>query len=162
MRRYRSMLLAGCFLLVILGCSSDTSIPTANVKGKIEYKGKTMTGGTISFVIDGGKDSRSGSALIKSDGTYEVKDAPIGNTKVVVKPAQNAGVNQADNPQPYAGTNVPKGANIPGMPPGTPINKTAPKVTPDKIPGKFGKAESTTLTFDVKKGSNEYNVTLTD
>jgi hypothetical protein len=164
---HRVTLLVGCFAsALVLGCGSTSdAFPSAKVTGKVEYNGKALKNGTVVFMLQG-QTEKTGAAQIRQDGTYEISDAPIGMNQIMVKAASGGssapGGDEKNSNSPYAGVNAPKNAKIPGMPPGTPYNKTAPNIKPDKFPGKYNAVESSGLTFDVKKGNNTYNIELKD
>lgn len=71
-------------LLAIFGCSE----PKSRVHGKVLYKGKPVTGGTIVLVSP---DNSTAQARIASDGSYEVPAASRGHILVAI---------QADRPRP--------------------------------------------------------------
>lgn len=155
--------LLGALLLIsitsVAGCLGNSEPKFGQIKGKITYNGKNLTSGTVVFHYEG----KNGASQIGPDGSFHVKDAPIGLCKVTVTPAKNAVSAGVDPSQPYAGQGIPKNAKIPNMPPGTPINKTAPFVKPDKIPAKYADLNQTDLTCKVKEGSNsEFDITLKD
>jgi hypothetical protein len=71
-----------CCLVFFAGCG-PASVPTASVTGKVSYKGKPLTAGTVSF-LNGGTVS---SSLIQN-GQYTVPNAAVGANKIgVVTPS---------------------------------------------------------------------------
>src|SRR6516164_2856495 len=62
----------------ISGCGSSTTV----VRGKVTYKDKPVTSGEVNFLSATGLPSRSG--LIGADGSYEIRDAPLGEVKITV------------------------------------------------------------------------------
>ena len=79
------------FLLVVLfsavGCGSD---PKNNVSGKVTFEDVPVAG-TIAFI---GADNQETSGFINPNGTYLVKDLPLGEFKVTIKgfPGMPAGI----------------------------------------------------------------------
>lgn len=79
MRTLRTAAFAALFAGLAVGCGSSNT--PASIKGKVTYKGQPLPGGGITFTGDGG--SYPGS--INSDGTYAVKDVPVGNFAIIVE-----------------------------------------------------------------------------
>ena len=76
---------AGIFLLTT-GCGGG-KVGISTVAGKVSYKGKPLTVGTIEFH---GSDGKVSSSSINPDGTFLIPDAPVGDDTVVVRvPAPN-------------------------------------------------------------------------
>jgi len=135
-------------------CLSGCGKKTATVKGKVTFKGQPLTAGNIAFV---GKD-RIGQGTIKTDGSYIVSDAPLGEVTITVT-----------TPPPPRPTMGPM--NTPKRPPGlTPMPKEM--VPPDyeesmrpvqivPAPEQYSKAESSPLKYTVKPGVHEHNIDLT-
>jgi hypothetical protein len=107
------------------------------VTGKVTYNGKTLTSGTVGFLGEGGA---SDSAIIAADGTYTATKVPLGTVKVSV--ATSA---------PQGGGTMPQMPALPGMP-------AAQEAIP--IPQKYRDANTSGLTFEVKRGSNQYDIPL--
>lgn len=109
---FRSSRLAGAALvllacIVLSGCGKGRA-PRAHVAGKVEVAGKgPLTGGTISFVLISDENDVCGGA-IKSDGTFDLVDVPVGDCKVVVS---NSHLNTAGNK-----SGMPGMGGMPGMP----------------------------------------------
>ena len=150
------LVLAACTLA---GCGSGTSYEHATVHGKVTYKGKPVTFGSVLFVpLEPPKDGlmQPASGEIQTDGTYALKSeadsgAIIGEHKVVVvavdgsKPAETPNPKQADAaPSPAAGPT----RNSVGF-------KSA-------IPQKYADLTSTPLTRKVASGDNTIDIDLTD
>jgi len=51
----------------------------------VPYQGKPVTGGVIQFWSDNKDSNQSSQGSINGDGTYQVLNAPLGVSKVVVK-----------------------------------------------------------------------------
>src|SRR6516165_6653259 len=71
---YRATLLAGLFLSAV-GCGDMTAPPMAPVRGKVLFKGKPLTAGTIVFAPDAVKGTSGPLArgTIHPDGTYALQ-----------------------------------------------------------------------------------------
>ena len=68
--------------LFFLGCG-DSHRSGASVKGVVKHKGQVVRGGVLRLISV--SDERfSASGLIRGDGAYEVRNAPLGEVKVVV------------------------------------------------------------------------------
>jgi hypothetical protein len=83
--RHNFYLLATALLLapLVAGCSNR-----AEVSGKVVYKGKAVTGGTVSFVPLGGESNKhpgkAGIGEVKSDGTYAITEGVVlGKNKIL-------------------------------------------------------------------------------
>ena len=114
-----------------MACSSGPE--TGQVRGKVTFKGKPVTEGTVTFLnpTEGG----GAEAEIKSDGSYSVEGpVVVGNYMVEVKPLMH--IVDTD----------------PGRTPPAPMEKPAPD-----IPRKYRMQGTTPLTATVKTGPNELN-----
>ncbi len=126
---------------ILAGCGSSDRLPTAPVRGKVIYNGKPLEFGAVLFVPEKGK---SAEGLIQSDGTfvlstYGTRDgAVIGKHKVAII------CNETQRP----GFKPPPGQE---MPAGKPL-----------IPEKYMNYETSGLTAEVTKGSNEFTFELKD
>jgi len=80
---FHVLLLAGA---LFAGCSSgEPPAPDrAVVTGKLTIDGQPLKGGSIAFALQNQKSHRT-SASIKEDGTYQTKNAPIGNVVITVE-----------------------------------------------------------------------------
>jgi len=127
-------LLASTFVLV--GCSSQSGkAPQATVSGKVTVKGAAPSpGGTVTFTS---VDQKQGSSAIDGDGSYSIKDAPLGPVQITVKAGP-----QAPPPPPGAAT-------MAGMKPsGRAI-----------IPRKYTQPNNG-LAYTVSKGDQTHNIEL--
>ena len=150
---YKSLVLL-IALITVVGCNSG-QYAKAKVKGRVKFFDKYLTAGTVAFQS---KDGQIGSANIDFDGNYEMANAPIGDVMITV---------QVPTLGPGPGGGPPKAP--PGIPPMRPpggdggIASTPPSIDPKKIiqiPGKYGKVETSGLTYTVEKGEQTYNITL--
>jgi len=153
-RLWASALAASCILLG--GCGPDLKAHGV-VKGKVTRGGKPLTSGTVMFF---GKDGVTGSGTIEPDGTYEVKDAPVGECQVTVRvdtlpmdPSVRARLKGG-------GTKMPEGPRDPSK--ASPDLPSAPRVPKEIVPidAKYSKPETSGLSFTVKKGEQTYNIDL--
>jgi hypothetical protein len=109
------------------------------VEGKVTVEGKAGNSGSVAFTVSG----QTVSGTIEPDGTYRAVGVPVGDAQVTVLPAI-VPPGMKDMPAPTK-----------DMPGGPKVEKPVP------IPAKYGKAESSGLTFPVKKGTNTFNLELT-
>jgi hypothetical protein len=132
------------FLVVTLtllagGCGSSKG----RVTGTISYKNDPVTMGTITFFVEGAPPVSASIA----NGQYEALDVPPGEAVIVVSgPPPDTGPGVKPKKQTRGETGQP--------PPPTPTGPV--------LPGRYGKAETSNLKFLVEKGSNTYNIALTD
>jgi hypothetical protein len=145
--------LLGIFL-AIPGCSPGKNKGT--VKGTVEFFGKKLTAGTVTFQT---KDGRTGAGNIDVNGNYSVADAPVGQCTITVK-VPNVGA----LPGMAQGGPKPPGNMPPMRPPGGDApDSNASLIDPSKIvqiPGKYAKPETSNLNFTVERGENKYDITL--
>jgi hypothetical protein len=124
-------------LLMLVGCSKGDK-DVAPVKGKVTYKGKAITQGTVMFQPTGGGPAAQGNLL--SDGTYKLgtykedDGAVIGTHKVAIIAL----------------------ADLKGM---LPEQQALP---PPIIPDKYLSQDTSGLQAEVKSGDNEINFDLPD
>ena len=157
----RAMAVLVLAVCTLVGCGSGISYEHAKVHGKVTYKGKPVTFGSVLFVpVEPPKDGlmQPASGTIQTDGTYELKSeadagAILGEHKVVViavdgsKPAEPTDAAKTDAaPAPLAGPSIAKKAG--GF-------KSA-------IPRKYSDPTTTTLTRKVTAGDNTIDLELTD
>ena len=126
---------AGALTAVPVGCSSGPA--TGEVKGKVTFKGKPVTEGTVTFLNPKGEGDVE--AQINKDGTYAVQNkVVVGDYLVVITPPV---------------TIVDKD---PGKSPPAPVEKNMPD-----IPRKYRMQGTTTLKATVNPGQNECNFDMT-
>lgn len=79
----RAAVAAAALIAALLpaGCGR-TPTGTATVTGKVSFQGQPLPGGVVRFLA--ADDERAGSAVINRDGTYEMKEAPVGKVKICV------------------------------------------------------------------------------
>jgi hypothetical protein len=131
----------------VLGCGKGR----ATVKGKVTFNNVPLSTGTITF---NAADNRVGTGQIKSDGTYVVGDAPIGEVTITVTtPKTPMGPVGMQKPPPGM-SGMPKEMMPAGYEEGKPV-----RIVP--APEKYGSAESSPLKFTVKAGTQDHDVQLT-
>ena len=135
-------LLLGSLVLGLAGCGESTG----SVKGKVYLQDKLVTGGSIAFVSPNDKVQ---TAMIQSDGSYEIQKVSTGLAKISVTGAMEV--------------KVPAGKKMDltkfgGEAKEKVVAETTGKATP--IPAKYGDAKNSGLTFEVKPGSQEHDIKL--
>jgi hypothetical protein len=124
--------------LFAAGCGK----PKGNVKGKVYYKDKALTGGTVT--VWGDKAARS--ATIQEDGSYQIKAMPEGPAKVTVStPAVSlASKDQAKQVGSKGDIKVVAGSSASIVP----------------VPPEYGDKDRTKENYTVKAGDQEYDIRL--
>jgi hypothetical protein len=89
-----SVLLFLILAVVICGCSGNSGAsPVSTIEGKVTYKGKLVTGGTLTFEIkteDGASLPCAGQ--IDSEGNYKITNALPGKASISVETATQEGL----------------------------------------------------------------------
>ncbi len=156
----------GLMGLVSIGCGGGVANAPSHISGKVTYKGAPVTGGNIGFAaVDG---MGSGSASIKSDGTYSANDIPAGEMIVTV---ETESINPGTKTVEYKGGNTKMPGGGGGSGSGT-VKKMVSSPKPSyaskgesvyvKIPAKYAKKTSSTLKTTLKPGKNTADFELTD
>ena len=121
-------------LAALVGCGNATK---ATVAGKVTYKGSPLTGGALTLhPAQGGGPF---SVFIRTDGTFNVGDAPIGPMDVAISTDDVVDASPAGSVPPEL--------------------KPAKKVA---IPERYKDPETSGLRWDVKPGMNARDFDLTD
>ncbi len=130
----------GAALLVVLaaGCGPGTG----NVSGKVYLDGKEVPGGYVNFFPEGEKATAK-SSPIAEDGSYAVSGVPLGTARISVQGV--FGSVQLPNMKTPQGLDMPRSDR-----------KTI------YVPTKYSTVEQSGLTFDVKPGSQTYDIKLED
>jgi hypothetical protein len=136
-------LLVGAILL-----SAGCGAPSGTVSGKVTVGGKTVPGGTVSFIPPDGKNTQF--ADIAEDGSYSVKNLPLGKVSITVETKS------------VAPLTAPGGVNMhmPAGAPNAPNADAAKRYV--KIPDKYSQAESSGLSYEVKSGRQEHPIELAE
>ena len=153
----RTATILGLALWTLAGCGSGISYEHAKVHGKVTYKGKPVTFGSVLFVpVEPPKDGlmQPASGAIQPDGSYELKSeadtgAIVGEHKVVVIAVEGDKIVEDTSkedaaPTPAAGPSRKSGGF-----------KSA-------VPKKYADPTSTPLTRKVATGDNTIDIELTD
>lgn len=125
-------------LAVLAGCGPGGA--DVVVVGKVTVGSVTANSGNVTFTVAG----KTGSSAILADGSYRITNIPAGEAQITVTPLALGGGATKGTPPPLTS----------GMP-GEAVGKPVP------IPAKYGKAETSGLTFPVKPGDNKYDIELT-
>ena len=134
-----------CLLVLVVGCAHKRrAAEHAEVSGRVLYKNKPVTGGSVAFVAS---DGFASSGVIDEKGNYTIS-APVGDVRIGV---DNRGVGQ----KPMAAAS--KGAGRPDAEPPTPI-----KGTYRQIPEKYYDPSTSGLTYTVKSGPQTHDIELSD
>ncbi len=150
----------------VIGCSSSNA--PGKVRGTITYKGQTVKAGTVYFYFEQGGPYR---AEIKSDGSYQYNDIPIGEATVVdqkspvysQKQSQIAkgmakSINEYDAAMGKADPEKKSGAPAVGL---SKEKKDELAKVYVKIPKKYTN-EKSPLTYTVERGNQTKDFDLTD
>jgi hypothetical protein len=156
MLRSSSLVLATLVFLGASGCAP----PTGSISGTINYKGKSLPYGRVTFVC---ADGTVVSGKIDSDGTYLIPQAPAGPARVAVRCLEEAmpvlvSVDPSGLPGGKgmdASVHAPRG---PMMIQSTEKPTSRPK--PMRIPDHFQQAEKSGLTYEIRKGDQTYDIKL--
>lgn len=133
----RLICLGLCCSLVLSACQKDASkakLDQHAIYGKVYLDDRLINYGTISFIRD---EDRPLKSPVYPDGTYNIRNAPEGEYKIVIVTGQA--------PRPAAG-----GAS--GSPP--PSFKTI------TLPEKYASSTTTDLKYQVKTGRHEFDIKL--
>jgi hypothetical protein len=162
--RSLGVLVTGAVLsIAAVGCSGGQAKGTL-VKGVVTVKGKPAAGVIINFHSD---SNQVASTTTLADGRYTLEGVPSGAVTVSLMSVSGLPGGAGTMPGAGAGPGIPGGPGappgMPGMPgmPGAPGGKKpstdVPKGTPmdtvaktPEIPGKFSKAETSTLKYTVE------------
>jgi hypothetical protein len=135
-------------LAFAVGCGPNYKA-RGTVKGTVTFAGKNLTAGSVVFY---GKDNLTGSASIRTDGTYVINDAPLGDVKITVTVPQ----------MPPGGVGYMKGAPAgPVMPGESASSATTIPSNVVSIPQKYANVETSGLTYTVQRGEQTHDIPLT-
>jgi hypothetical protein len=153
----------GCLLLVsalalTVGCGG----PKGKVSGKVYYKGKALTAGTVQFFPEG--KGGNFSSAIGQDGSYSIDKLPAGKARIAV-------ISNTTNPMQTMNPMAGRGAAQKGM-------KTAAEEAKKggaggdvsdkgfdtkggfKLPDQFGDPEKSGLHCDVTGSTQEFDIKI--
>jgi len=127
--------------VVWCGCNRGTTYQTADLSGKVTFKGQPLPGGRVTFVADKGGTSTSGT--IDENGNYKCS-APVGDIHIAV---DNRMLEKKAAPGPILHRPDSEGPS-------------SLKGTYVKIPEKYYSADSSNLTLKVTSGSQTHDIPL--
>lgn len=139
---------------VLFGCGSSNK---NSVSGKVYMGEAIVKGGTVNFVMADGSGA-SGSSEIAEDGSYTVRNLPVGDYKISVETAsfKPTGMSAA---HPYA---------PPDSAPDR-IKEQYKKNNPEEkmkrfvaIPEVYADVKTSNLSFTIASGKNSYDIKLTE
>jgi hypothetical protein len=133
---FRLLCCVGVIGSTVSGCSSQ-----AVISGKVTYKNTPLSGGEVSFIA---ADGKSRSSLINSSGDYEVVDAPLGATTIVIVSTRVQG--ETGKGSPLVGSSGP----------------AAPVMVKSVIPQKYNDPSTSGLSYVVQRGRQTKNIDLRD
>ena len=133
------------FALLVAGCGGSSGM--APVSGSVTYKGKPVAKANVSFTpVEG--TGRAAAGFTDDSGRYTLGTLTASDGARAGKYRAAVIARGPDRP-PKAGET---GSGMPGeMMPGDPV-----------IPTKYFQAETSGLTFEVKRGSNRFDIELKD
>jgi hypothetical protein len=138
-------------LSALIGCGPGKTV----VMGKVTYHNAPVTGGSIRLYPAAGGSGFP--VFIKSDGTFEVSDAPTGPMRVAVE-TESVRPPESYLPPPIPADKVPAGVKLP-EPPKIDLSRMPRKVA---IPAKYRDPNGSGLTWEVAPGRNVRNFDLAD
>jgi hypothetical protein len=142
----------GLVLLVLgaVGCSSS-----GNIKGKVYYRDKPLTGGTVLFWNADGKGSKT--ASIDESGDYTIEKMPTGLAKIAV----DSGPGRFPSRPPPKGAIPPKDTPMPeGVDPAKLYTFKAGAHGSVPIPEQYKNYETSQETYTVVSGDQQYDIRL--
>jgi hypothetical protein len=151
--------LIGCGLLSLLvlatGCSGSGTIT-----GKVSYRGRPLTGGTVVFASTEGQGSKT--AQIQPDGTYTITRMRTGPVQIAV---DTRSARPPDTMNPRVSNKPPKNMQ---PPPGTTLPPDAPAGYGDqpkygnaeRLPPQYADPANSGLTYTVTAGAQTYDISL--
>jgi hypothetical protein len=140
-----------CAALVMFstGCSSEP--PTAAVSGTVTLKGQPLAHGRVAFLSE---DGRTATAVIEN-GKYNIPNVPVGKVKAAVTVPSSSDTATANQVMKKMGGMAKmmqeKGISVGG---GSKGEKAI------DLPKKYQDADSSGLNFEVKRGSNTFNIEM--
>jgi hypothetical protein len=129
---------------LLTGCGGSSK--TAVVSGKVSYKGRPVTGGTIKFIpADNGPPSLG---PINPDGTFSFGGVPFGTMQIGIDTESVRNAARAD----YTKTGK--------APPGTQMPPSTPHAAYVPLPKKYADPKTSGLTWDLKRGNLTKDIDL--
>jgi hypothetical protein len=118
----------------VCGCGKNTG----NVSGKVSYQGKPLPGGYVNFMSEG-EQSTFKTSQINEDGSYSVSGLSVGPAKISVQ-----------------GLSARRLADLPGQ--GRKDEKIQQREV--YVPPQYGNTDTSGLKYEVKPGSQSYDIEL--
>jgi len=132
--------------LMVVGCRKGT------LTGNVSYKGKPVTSGTVTAYDE---DGTAHQGTISEEGNYSIDGIPKGTIRLTVT-----------SPDPNAGQAIPKDADKERVAKMREHKANQDQGTPvkgwRKLPAKYSELSTSDLTFEVKGGTNTYDIPLAD
>jgi hypothetical protein len=120
-----------CLVIPALGCGGSTKRDSGSVTGRVLLKdGSSPDAGAVNLYSPSSGDSAQ--AILKADGTFRLKQVPVGEYQVSVTPPSE-------------------------LPPGDPNYVAHP---PSKIPPKYFSAATSGFTTSIEQGDNPLELRL--
>jgi hypothetical protein len=132
-------------VFVVLVLTAGCGKPKGSISGKVIYKGKPLSGGFVTFILEKGAPLH---AKIQSNGEYRIDNVPVGTVKITVQPESATGAEWMDK----GGPPLPKSPDE--------MKKWMMPKTEAEIPERYSDAAKTELTYTVKQGPQEYDIVL--
>ncbi|HEV3446069.1 MAG TPA: hypothetical protein VG099_15615 [Gemmataceae bacterium] len=147
-------LLALLALFALVGCGGSGA--QGKLTGKVLYKGKPVTGGSVIFRPSSASENTV-TARIDPTGNYTAT-VPAGVVKIAVdnRELQPPEATAKKEPRP----NLPKVGNVPADTPDPRVKPQKPAGTYIKLPDKYHDVASSGLSYTVKSGAQNYDINL--
>ena len=146
--------LALLLLAPLAGCSTDPLNRNGTLNGKVTIDGEPVTAGNVLFISENG--IWTGSAPLRGDGTYTVKEPPLGKVQVAILTEL-----YRDRPVPTEYPMAKSKENLPGSGGMIMPDPAVQGLVYKEIPAKYEKVETSGLTCVVKPGHQQQDFPLT-
>ncbi len=137
----RWLFLVGVLMVSLPGCGQSQAV----VRGRVTYNSNPLTSGQV-HLVGGNGPARSG--FISSEGTYEIRDAPVGEVKAAVVSYKSAGTSKG----PTVGKADPDAEQV--------VNEPAPRAS--AIPTKYNDVKTSGLAYTISLGRQTIDIELKD
>lgn len=140
------------FASLSMGCGSR-----GTVSGKVYYRGKLLTTGTVTFVPQAGGEVGARTARISADGSYRVDKVPVGPVKIaVISYSGPAATLPRSRVSDMRSAEPPKGAP-PEMKDILPRKQTTADAS---VPQQYADPDKSGVTYTVKSGAQEFDIEI--
>jgi hypothetical protein len=136
-------------LATVTGCGSQ-----GEVSGTVKYNGQLMNKGTVTFQ---GRDGKTYASPIGSDGRYAIKGIPTGPAKIGVVVSDEDALVQHFKDKAAGIRNQQDEGKVPKV---QPQGKGSDIKSYYVVPPKYGDVNASGLSFDVKSGSQTYDIDI--